>query len=119
VALGAAPNRWSVVYAANGTINTSDERVKKSIRDAVLGLDFILKLRPVSFEWKDRQDGRHYGFTAQEVERALEEEEFAGLDKSNPDMWGLNYSELIAPLVRAVQELSAEITELKKQIATK
>ena len=41
----------------NGTINTSDERLKKDIQDSDLGLDFINKLRPVSYKFKkDKQD---------------------------------------------------------------
>ena len=50
--LGASGIRWSAVWAANGTIQTSDEREKKNIVDADLGLDFVYKLRPVSFKWK-------------------------------------------------------------------
>jgi hypothetical protein len=50
--LGVSGTRWSAVWAANGTIQTSDEREKKDIVDSDLGLDFITKLRPVSFKWK-------------------------------------------------------------------
>jgi len=49
--LGTASNRWSVVYAATGTINTSDERAKLDFADT-LGLEFILKLEPVSYRYK-------------------------------------------------------------------
>ena len=54
--LGVSGTRWSAVWAANGTIQTSDEREKKDIIDADLGLDFISKLRPVSFKWKVGQN---------------------------------------------------------------
>jgi hypothetical protein len=54
--LGVSGIRWSAVWAANGTIQTSDEREKKDIIDADLGLDFISKLRPVSFKWKVGQN---------------------------------------------------------------
>jgi hypothetical protein len=50
--LGNASNRWNVVYAATGTINTSDERAKLDFADT-LGLDFILKLEPVSYRYKN------------------------------------------------------------------
>jgi len=50
--LGTAGNRWNVVYAATGTINTSDEREKLDFADT-LGLDFILKLEPVSYRYKN------------------------------------------------------------------
>jgi hypothetical protein len=50
--LGVSGTRWSAVWAANGTIQTSDEREKKDIVESDLGLDFVSKLRPVSFKWK-------------------------------------------------------------------
>lgn len=44
-------NIWSSVWAANGTIQTSDERSKKNVQDSELGLNFIKSLRPVSYKW--------------------------------------------------------------------
>lgn len=49
---GGASFRWTSVWAVNGTIQTSDKRTKDNIKDASLGLDFINKLRPVSYTWK-------------------------------------------------------------------
>ena len=54
--LGVSGTRWSAVWAANGTIQTSDEREKKDIIDSDLGLDFVNQLRPVSFKWKVGQN---------------------------------------------------------------
>ena len=54
--LGVSGTRWSAVWAANGTIQTSDEREKKDIVDSDLGLDFVNQLRPVSFKWKVGQN---------------------------------------------------------------
>ena len=54
--LGVSGTRWSAVWAANGTIQTSDEREKKDIIESDLGLGFITKLRPVSFKWKVGQN---------------------------------------------------------------
>lgn len=52
VVLGQTGFRWSAVWAANGTIQTSDPRTKKDIADSELGLDFILSLRPVQYKFK-------------------------------------------------------------------
>lgn len=52
--LGNASYRWDDVYATNTTIQTSDERLKTDIVDSSLGLDFICKIRPVSYKWKDK-----------------------------------------------------------------
>jgi len=48
---GASGLRWSAIWAANGTIQTSDVRTKTDIEDAALGLDFVNSLRPVSYRW--------------------------------------------------------------------
>lgn len=52
VSCGASGKRWTALWAANGTIQTSDPRTKTDIEDSALGLDFINKLRPVSYKFK-------------------------------------------------------------------
>jgi hypothetical protein len=49
--LGKSGARWSTVWAANGTIQTSDARQKKDVAPTDLGLDFIASLKPVSYKW--------------------------------------------------------------------
>ena len=51
--LGSSARRWDNVWATNGTIQTSDKNKKTDIRESDLGLDFINKLKPVSFRMKD------------------------------------------------------------------
>lgn len=51
ILLGQSGFRWSAVWSANGTIQTSDPRTKKDIVDSELGLDFINRLRPVSYRF--------------------------------------------------------------------
>jgi hypothetical protein len=52
VLLGQTGFRWSAVWAANGTIQTSDTRTKNDIVDSPLGLDFINSLNPVAYKFK-------------------------------------------------------------------
>lgn len=84
--LGVSGGRWSVVYAATGTINTSDEREKQDICDldaAEKRVAQALKGLVKKFRFKDAvstkgQDARvHVGLIAQEVIEAFEAE---GLD---------------------------------------
>lgn len=51
ISCGYGSNRWNNVYSTNGTINTSDGRLKTEVRDSTLGLKFIEALRPVSYKW--------------------------------------------------------------------
>lgn len=76
--LGLAAQRWSVVYAGTGTINTSDGREKTaplSIDDAVL--DAWGDVQLITFQWLEsiRQNGDearwHFGVIAQQVRDAF------------------------------------------------
>lgn len=121
--LGLSNHRWDNVYAQNGTIQTSDKRQKKGIK--ALGhkaLEFISKLRPVSFLMRKGTSGRrHYGLIAQEVEEAMEacgmtSADFAGLVKDEEGRYGLRYEEFIAPLILAVQDLNERVEALEKEV---
>lgn len=108
---------------ANGTINTSDKNLKKNIVPTELGLDFINQLNPVTYEWKNKENNKKsQGLIAQEVEETMNnlnmsknEYSLVNYDESN-NKYGINYSELIGPLIKAVQELSNENKELKERI---
>lgn len=85
LSLGTSSYLWSDVYAANGTIQTSDEKDKMDIvpiDDRIK--NFILTLDPVSYKMKAGTSGRtHYGFTAQSVKEKMDalgisSSEFAG-----------------------------------------
>ncbi len=60
------------------------------------------------------------GFIAQEVEKAAKEinYNFSGVDapENSKDLYGLRYAEFVVPLVKAVQELSAENEALKQRL---
>lgn len=130
--LGDSNKRWSTVYAVTGTINTSDRNEKNSIYNSDKGLSFINQLRPVKFKYNfsgnvDAEGNKtpgvryHYGLIAQEVKEVIgDANDFAGWikgDVNDPNsVEGLRYDQFIAPLIKAVQELSAEVEALKAQI---
>jgi hypothetical protein len=125
--LGHASYMWQDIYATNGTIQTSDVRLKELITPITLGLDFVNDLNPVSYKWKnkkeDKVDQTHYGILAQEVMETLEKygissvEEFGGItyEGGEEDYYGARYTEFIPMLIKAVQELSDEVKELKEK----
>lgn len=105
------------------TTSPSDIRLKEEVADSDLGLAFVKQLRPVSYKLiADPKHQKGYGFIADEVEKII------GLDSSlvyhEPD-WQvgdeigfktIHYPSYIAVLTKAIQELSAQVEELKKQI---
>ena len=115
--LGSSAERWKDVWAANGTIQTSDARQKRDVSDADLGLAFVCDLRPVSYRWVSGRDGVRFGVLAHELATALGRHGRADADMLFRDAdgvpSGLNYVELIAPLVAAVQELAGRVAALE------
>ena len=139
--LGNTGNRWKEIWCQQSALNSSsDARLKTDIETCDLGLTFIQSLRPVSYRWivgqrewlpPDNPDDpeakgtlvdrpgvrRHYGLIAQELRDALDGKDFAGYcyDES-ADEYSLRYSELIAPLIKAVQELAARVEDLEAMV---
>jgi hypothetical protein len=98
---------------------TSDRRWKSNITNSNLGLDFIANLRPVSYiRINDENQKTEYGFIAQEMEETLHNSgaENPGMvtidDKGN---YELRYNDLLAPMVKAIQELKTENDKLKEE----
>lgn len=98
----------------------SDARLKTDIRDSDLGLDFVLKLRPVNYNYtNDSTDIEYTGFLAQEVEKVLEDlnVSFSGITRpeNETDFYSIRYAEFVVPLVNAVQEQNELILDLKER----
>ena len=111
----------AAVMYANGTINTSDARFKKNVEDTDLGLSFINKIRPVKYDYKKNKDDgkKRYGIIAQEVLTVLKDsgnEDFAGIKTEDQDKLGADYIQFVAPLIKAVQELSEKVESQQKEI---
>ena len=120
---------WADIYAASGTINTSDREKKEAIVYGLYKLDGLLdKLEPCTFRFRDGTSGRsHAGFIAQDVEEALEElglttADFAGLVKSPRDDGGydyfLRYNEFIPINTWEIQKLKARVAELEARLGS-
>lgn len=98
----------------------SDARDKKDVATLKAGLNFVNKLKPVSFTWNMRDGGKvgvaDTGFIAQELKQTQTD---TGVDipglvyEENPEKLEAAYGKLIPVLVKAIQELSAEVALLK------
>ena len=100
---------------------TSDARDKMNFDEIPHGLSFVNDLQPIKFDFKKSREnatphGRtRYGFKAQDI-LALEGDNPIIIDNENEDKLRITNSHLFPILVKAVQELSAQVEELKAQI---
>ena len=140
---GSSSYRWAAVFAVNGAIQTSDQRLKTNIQTSDLGLDFITRLNPVSYKWivggntveyssVEDENGKltptsvatpvpgrrsHYGLIAQQVKEVLGDKDFGGfVYDEETDTMSLRYDQFISPLIKAIQEQQQMITDLQTQI---
>jgi hypothetical protein len=106
------------VYATGGFSAPSDERLKRAIKPISYGLNEVLRLRPVTFEWKDQNDGKlNLGLIAQEVEVVIPEVVEKKMGETGT--MGMQYSGLIPVLIKAAQEQQSFIQELKSALDQK
>jgi hypothetical protein len=126
-------NVWSTGASAyrfyvgmNGTINAtnttisaiSDARLKENVQDIDVGLGAILALKPRKFDWKagkgkDIKGDR--GFIAQEFEQVFPQlvDEWKDAAPEGEAPYKSVRQDLIPVLVKAIQELAAEVNALK------
>ena len=115
---------------APGIQSSSDKRLKTNIKLIPNQLEILNKLEPVTFEWNDikkkklkdqdrNQDlldsleGEFMGLVAQDVELLYPEI----VAEQKPDGYkSLDYTSLIVPLIKSVQELSKQVDDLKQEI---
>lgn len=93
----------------------SDERLKENILDLPRGLDAVLRMRPVRFQWRDKEtfgDRWDIGFIAQEMISSVPE----AVSKNPDGMYSLDYGKLIAVVVGAIQELFDDRTWLARRV---
>lgn len=120
---------FNSIQVAN-VYNYSDARAKENVKTLTTGLDAILNLRPVTYQWKrldavpsvaslstasvtdstteaygPSEENTQYGFLAQEVEKVIPEA--VKTDEDGHKM--INYTAIIPMLVQAVQELQSTI----------
>ncbi len=109
-------NTTGCTLATGGTIScTSDVRLKQDIEDTSFGLDTIMNLRPVDFNWKSGASiYKNLGFIAQEVETLIPN--LVNVDQDN-GYKQLNTTGLIPVLTKAIQEQQIQISTLSTQLA--
>jgi hypothetical protein len=101
-----------------------DKRSKYATREQKLSPDF--DLNTITHDGTHKEDWLDIGFKAQEVEVLEKAVGYKIADKTNlttsltqdGKQYGIKYSNFVPILVKAVQELSAQVTTLQQEINT-
>lgn len=125
-----------LLYDSNFT-GSSDINLKEDVKNLNLGLNFINSLTPIEFKYKiDNLEDKsiNFGISAQEIKQKLIEHGYqkdnllVGKDKAVGDMLnyipegqdyvlGVNYDNFVPMLIKSIQELSHEVSNLKQRIS--
>jgi len=109
----------TVLADANGQLSApvSDESVKENIIPIEYGINEIMQMNPVWFEfideYKNYGEGRQNGNIAQEMEAIIPEAVFT---TPKTGKMGINYDQLHAVYIKAIQEQQATITSLQDRL---
>lgn len=114
---------WNNIYYTGTSNDISDERLKdiSSIGD----VSWLYDINPISFVWKNGDDKRiRFGFGAQSLYEVLPErlKDDSGIvakdfdEEKNDYSWAVSKTELIAPMLKLIQEQKKIIDSLTERI---
>jgi hypothetical protein len=111
------------IFATSTTISAiSDQRLKENVQDLDVGLDAVMALKPRKFDWKEGK-GKDIkgdrGFIAQEFEEVFPDliDEWKDPAPEGEDPYKSVRADLIPVLVKAIQELKADLDATKAELA--
>ena len=104
------------ISGSNTSYNTSsDSRLKENIVNANSQLETINNIKIREYDWL--KDGKHeVGVIAQELEEVYPDAVTVGGEDVKKNPYSVDYSKLVAPLIKAVQEQQEQIESLKSEI---
>ena len=102
-----------ITVMAGGYDTYSTIRIKENVRTLKNSLTSIKKLRGVTYDRKDKSKLNDIGLIAEEVIEVFPQ--LVSKNEKN-EVTSLQYSRIVAVLIEAVKELSAEVDELKRKI---
>ncbi|WP_264521870.1 tail fiber domain-containing protein [Flavobacterium sp. N1994] len=133
VGAGASANADNTITLGNGSITTlrcqattitalSDRRDKADIVTLAEGIEFIKKLKPVTFTWntrdKSKVGAKAAGFIAQDLldlqQKSAIGENLDLVTYNNPERLEARYGNLLPVIVKGIQEQQEEIEALRK-----
>lgn len=89
-----------------------------------LGLDIIKQLKPCIFQYKQKEEQGlindnnllHLGFIAQDLLEIFPEDEYFIVKKNETGYYTVELNELIAPIIKAIQEIDTRITAIENKL---
>jgi hypothetical protein len=104
-------NKAYIQSSTGAYVVSSDKTLKKNILPITYGLNSILNLKPCTYLMNDQEESsvNNLGFIAQDVKDVIPEL----VNEMQGGKLGLQMSAIIPVLVKAIQELKAEIDQLK------
>jgi hypothetical protein len=116
----------------NNLVNTgwttmSDKRLKTNITSLHYGINDIMKLQPIEYEFHDaggfdyvpekisKESVHSIGFIAQDVYEIIPEVVYKP-DDTEKELWGMQYEKLTPVLVKAIQEQQQMINDLQQKL---
>ena len=98
----------------------SDIRLKDNIEPMKGNLEKLSMLTPISYEYKEKRDGKHLGLSAQEVEEVfpdiVNEMDLMSFGKEGEEYKTVRQQELIPVLIGAIKELKEELEFVKRKV---
>jgi hypothetical protein len=117
--MGSYSHRWLKVWCDNIAYTSHDANSDRDLKqgfDTVPGLNFVNGLMPQSYTFKKDPSRRRWGIVAQDVEALCETQGTADNSLVTIDEGGFrnfNYIDLMAPVIKAVQELADRVEALE------
>lgn len=113
--IGGGPSASTV--CVNGTndlvLCSSSARYKGNVQELSLGLETLMQLKAVSYDWKE--DGTHdLGFIAEDTAAISS---LLATYNSQGEIQGVKYDKLTAVITNAVQQQQGKIEDINKQLA--
>lgn len=104
------------LFLGGTTVAASDARLKTNIEDLPYGLDEVLAMRPVAYNWKHKpeEEKKSLGLLAQELDPVIAEV-VAQAPTPDGDQLGVNYDGLVPVLINAIKELNARLDALENR----
>jgi len=115
VSIGTLAGGASTHVCINGGVLSScssSQRYKQNVQPLRAGLNLIQRLRPVTFDWKERGEA-DLGLIAEEVGRV---EPLLVTHNRDGVIEGVKYDQLTVVLINAVKELKTENETLKRRL---